>query len=171
MEWASNASQPFSPEDCKVFTPYVPKVSEKLQQIGRNNGFQYIATKAETLGSRLQYRDQPYPVCERKNVIYKIPCFECSKTYIGTTKQKVRCRFSSHRSNIKLKNNNNSLYVHQLETGHSINFDEAKIIAQETHFGARMNLEAFHILKEEGNIMNHILPQRYDLLEWVKMYK
>ena len=68
--------------------------------------------------------------------IYKIPCKDCDKVYIGETGRDIRIRVHEHELSIKRKFDPNkpscsALVRHVAETGHEINFGEAKIIRVE----------------------------------------
>ena len=68
--------------------------------------------------------------------IYKIPCKNCDSVYIGETGRDIRIRVNEHELSIKRKYDPNkpscsALVRHVAETGHEINFVEAKIIRVE----------------------------------------
>ena len=53
--------------------------------------------------------------CSTANVVYALTCTECSKTYVGETKQQLRKRMSQHRRNIINKIENTHMITHFTE--------------------------------------------------------
>lgn len=69
---------------------------------------------------------------ETSNVVYNIQCGGCDKFYIGQTTQKLRLRFSQHRSDVRLKPNSTALTVHANAEGHGFLCSDTKIVDRET---------------------------------------
>ena len=160
----------FQVKDNKLFIPYYPNIMDRLHQLGQNNNFQVIARKDKTLKQMLQRKNKNSATdkFEERNVVYKVPCESCNKSYIGTTKQKLRERLNKHKSDLKLKNINNSFYQHQINTGHNPKFADTSILYKENQYKSRMNIETITIIKNKDRVINHIIPENSTLENWVK---
>ena len=68
---------------------------------------------------------------DNNNVIYKITCKRygtenCNKMYVGTTESKLKTRLSAHKTDVKLRYNQNktALSSHCAITNHVPDFDK-----------------------------------------------
>lgn len=87
-------------------------------------------------------------------VIYKIGCNTCNKSYIGQTKRAFETRIKEHRNNTKLsEDKHNVITKHRLETGHDMNWDNCQILDHEAHWYRRNVSEMLHI-KSTKNTLN-----------------
>lgn len=119
---------------------------------------------------------------EQKNVIYRIPCSDdkCKATYVGQTKQKLKARISSHKSNLKGNILTNSLVQHRMatgcspdkiSTGHKPDFESTQILFTEKHYKSRVNLETLIILAHEPPVHNHVVPDNKFMKEYVPILR
>ena len=90
----------------------------------------------------------------KQGVIYKIDCNNCEKQYIGQTGRHLNIRLKEHKYAIDCKNSNNSLFNHYLNTGHSINLENANIILYCNSYHERILLESYFI-KTTNNFNSH----------------
>lgn len=92
-------------------------------------------------------------ILDSSNLIYKIPCSDCNKVYIGETKQYLHKRIYQHKYDIK---KDPSLYTsltkHRVESNHNIDFDKTSIISLQKNPQKRLILEMIHI--SNNNTMN-----------------
>ena len=74
--------------------PYIRGLSERVcTPLGVRAAFKPMRTLTQTL-MQLQNHNLEE---KRKSVVYKIPCKDCGKTYIGETKRTLKVRFSEHK--------------------------------------------------------------------------
>ncbi|OCT65646.1 hypothetical protein XELAEV_18041889mg [Xenopus laevis] len=73
--------------------------------------------KGSTIGRR-SYNIRGHYSCDTNYVVYMLVC-PCNLIYIGETIQKIRDRFSQHRSTVNTKNSILPVSKHCLEKGHS----------------------------------------------------
>lgn len=87
------------------------------------------------------------------HTIYKIPCNNCDKIYVGQTKQYLKERIKQHKN----YNNNQqtALRKHEIEKQHHFNYDNTKIITTEKHTQKRLLLEMIHIQKNINKTVNN----------------
>ena len=122
---------------------------------------------------------------DNSEVVYKIPCGDCDKCYIGETGRKLKIRMKEHqdeateaskkhytraqRKASESTQNKSAITDHVASTNHTINWDESKIVAREPHRTRRWIKESIHIVKESGHTMNrdmgnYQLPRIYHSL-------
>ena len=53
-----------------------------------------------------------FPLDYHCNVVYRLPCKDCNKTYIGQTKQNLKARLTEHKYLCKEKHKNKIELVH-----------------------------------------------------------
>lgn len=92
---------------------------------------------------------------EKSNLIYEISCNGdddnvCDKVYIGTTKNKLKTRLASHKSEQKAKDKpieqKTALAAHCVKTGHKPNFNDTRVLQEENHYKKRFMLEMLYII-------------------------
>lgn len=95
----------------------------------------------------------------KTDVVYEIPCGgsdgnNCSKKYIGTTKQFLKNRIQNHQNDIKSKKSDKTaLAQHCIELGHKPLFSDTRVLCVERNYKKRMLLEALHI-QASSNTLN-----------------
>ena len=62
------------------------------------------------------------------NVMYKVKCGSCEKSYIGQTSQWLKNRIAGHKTDIRSGEPKCMLGIHTKETGHEINWETITII-------------------------------------------
>ena len=68
-----------------------------------------------------------------KGVVYQIPCSNCKLNYKGKRGRTLAKMISEHKYAIRSMNLDNALAKHCWNTGHQIDWDEAKVIAKKDH--------------------------------------
>ena len=103
----------------------------------------------------------PLNKSEISNVVYKIPCLDCLKTYVGQTGRVLFVRCDEHKKNINLNEKyHNAVTKHRInnknDTGlqHNLDWNNIKILHKETNYFKRIIAEMFHIKKEGKNSIN-----------------
>lgn len=136
---------------------YIPGLSERLRSSDIYNKEKYnLALKTGNSVNKLFSNTKSKIENEEKsNLIYKINCNGdgsniCNKTYVGTTKTKLKNRISSHKSDLKAVNKpveqKTALAAHCTKTGHKPNFDTVSILQQEDNYKKRFTLEMLFII-------------------------
>ena len=77
----------------------------------------------KTLERQFPTAKQKPPIEEQKNVIYQIPCQDCSWSYIGETGRSLKTRKSEHIRNVKLSKKGSNVAKHAWTQDHIIDFD------------------------------------------------
>jgi len=90
----------------------------------------------------------------KSNIVYKIHCNNCDASYVGQTKRQLKTRIQEHFNNIKLDKSRHSVITqHILESNHSFNWNDIKILDSEPNYNRRLISEMLHI-KEQTNGIN-----------------
>jgi hypothetical protein len=87
---------------------------------------------------------------ELRGVVYKVKCKDCEMMYIGETKKKMEERLKEHKDDVRLRRDTNAIFKHIEDTGHTIDWEGAEVIQQESRKLVRKWKESRRI-KEVGN--------------------
>ena len=82
------------------------------------------------------------PSTEISGCIYKIPCKDCNKFYIGQTSKKLEQRIKQHKYDIRCQKNSNALFCHKLHTDHDIDFENSIKVKSCDNFLTRNAVES-----------------------------
>lgn len=128
-----------------------------------------LATRNEnTINKMFTKTKDPIPPNMRTNVIYKVPCGNCEKCYVGYTTQYLKARISKHQSDVnkldellnvdehnteinQLKERT-ALINHSIEEQHRFTLDKAEILDQHHAKPALEILEMCHISTTENTV-------------------
>jgi hypothetical protein len=86
--------------------------------------------------------------------VYKIPCKDCNQVYVGQSNRRVSTRIAEHQLSVKKRDKVSALSIHNINTGHSIDFDNSKTIATTYNHKNRLVRERIEIYKYAGSAMN-----------------
>lgn len=141
---------------------WVPEFSNRLKnskQIFDNSNFN-LAFKTENKVNKLftKLKDKTNKD-DKSNIVYQIPCSgdgtnNCNKVYVGTTKNKLKTRLATHKSEHKRNNNSEpktALAAHCRKHGHTADFNNIKILAEESNYKKRLITEMLHIVNTSPN--------------------
>ncbi|XP_059511453.1 zinc finger SWIM domain-containing protein 7 isoform X2 [Stegostoma tigrinum] len=78
--------------DTLITLPYIRNTLELTTRLLRLLGIRVAHKHTSTLRQLLTQTKDPLPAVDRTNVIYKIPCRDCEKPYIGQTGRKLTTR-------------------------------------------------------------------------------
>jgi len=113
------------------------KIAQKCCNTLKNKYFSKIKAKTEQLLN--------------SNVVYRIPCNLCNKSYIGQTSRYLKDRIREHKNDEKkylLKTNPTALVQHKQDTGHNFNFENFTILDQQINYRKRIISEMIQIKKK-----------------------
>ena len=63
--------------------------------------------------------------------VYSIPCKDCDKMYIGETFRGLKTRIREHKYDMRCFNTNNAIVNHRLDTGHTADWENGKMLKYE----------------------------------------
>ena len=89
---------------------------------------------------------------EKTNVIYIINCKACDATYVGQTSRSFNTRVKEHEADCRHKRNKSANFNHVSNNNHSINFDNVKILDNESNLSKRLLSEMLHITAQKNSM-------------------
>ena len=150
--------------------PYVQDLSEAVSRVYKRHGIPTAMRPFQSIRSLLVHpkdKHRPQDICE---CVYKIPCKNCNKTYIGETGRAFGVRLQEHRQEVSQREvraytrstsrslageqNKSAVTDHAISLNHVIDWDQAKVIHRESNRVDRWIKEAIHIRKEQDKSMN-----------------
>ena len=107
------------------------------------------------MNNYIKLEKDPLEKFEISNVVYKIPCLDRSKTYVGQTGKMISVRCDEHKKNINLNEKYYNVVTkdktnNKNDTGiqYDIDWDNIKILHIEFSYLKRSIAEMFYIKKE-----------------------
>ena len=85
---------------------------------------------------------------EHTGSIYKIPCHECDKVYIGETSRKLPQRIQEHKRALRTDDTTNAVAQHRTTLNHRININESISIHKEDNLRKRRLIESAMISQD-----------------------
>ena len=126
-----------------ISTPYIPGTSERVSKIFRKFNIVLSNKPSNTLFSQFNKLKDPIPLNSKSNVVYQLNCNECNNVYIGETKKQLKERTNQHIDAVRKISNLSLIFQHCQELNHSFNFDDPKILIQNSNVRPRKFLESF----------------------------
>ena len=115
--------------------PYIYSIRQTIKKLLRKVDIRiafYPLLKISSLYANLK---QKRSIGDLSSVIYRIPCRDCEKTYVGTTKNKLSQRLKQHINDCKSKNsdkpNRTALSHHHFNHNHRFDFDSPTVLHTE----------------------------------------
>ena len=144
--------------------PYIKGVTEPLTRILKKHDVTVVNKPFTTLQQQFPAPKFRSSMESQTNVVYKIPCTNCSWCYIGETGRAFNTRKKEYLRNTKTAAKGSRFANHAWSNNHVIDFENASIIDKGT-FGTRKTLEAWHT-KVTLNADNNScpLPGQYNIL-------
>ncbi|KAL3286648.1 hypothetical protein HHI36_001147 [Cryptolaemus montrouzieri] len=118
-----------------TYLPYIKGTMDRIGRILRKHDILTTYTPHITIGASL--RNPKDKVKLENQGVYSISCGACQAKYVGQTNRKMSARLNEHKLSIKNKQMTSALFQHHINTGHKINFDSCKQIANINHFKTR----------------------------------
>ena len=115
---------------------------------GSRNPFNIKIAPRNTNGLSHLFKSTNDPISklDTANVVYNIPCSDCTAGYILTTKRPLKTRIHEHTKDVyKPPKKWTAVTKNAWHQDHKFNFDEVKIIDRSDNYKKRMILEMTHI--------------------------
>ena len=132
-----------------ISIPYVNELSENLQKLFKKYDINICHKNFNLLSKNFSKLKAKTPMNKKSNIIYQIPCNNCSGIYIGQTSQYLENRLKSHKYD---KKNKTALNNHERTKNHTFNFEKTKILKSENNKKKREFLEMIEIQKNKNSI-------------------
>lgn len=131
--------------------PYISGLSEKIDRVFNHHNINIAHKSQNHIKQFFTKLKSETPKMKKTHVIYKIPCNNCNKKYIGQTAQYLQERIKAHKYT---KSASTALNKHKTETGHTFNYHETSILGTEQNTYKRNILEMIHINLEPNSVNN-----------------
>ena len=144
--------------------PYIKGVTEPLTRILKKHDVTVVNKPFTTLQQQFPVPKFRPSMESQTNVVYKIPCTNCSWCYIGETGRAFNTRKKEHLRNTKTAAKGSRIANHAWSNNHAIDFENALVIDKGT-FRTRKTLEAWHTTVTPNADNNSCpLPGQYNIL-------
>ena len=118
-----------------VSIPYYGNLSCKIKRQLKEYNITKVFRNTSKLDIYIKLGQDPLKKFENSNVVYKIPCLDYSKTYVGQTGRMLFSRCDKHEKNINLNEKyHNVVTKHRINnknnmgTRHNFDWDNIKIL-------------------------------------------
>jgi len=165
--------------------PYLPGIYEECKKVCSSKMVRLVPTLSHQVGGMFQNtsrnkmrkekeeREKNPP--KEKNaqlscsgIVYGIPCSDCKGIYIGQTGRPLMDRLKEHKRAIKKGDCQNACAKHVTQQGHTMNFNDVRIVHKEKNTSTRLALEAFTIAANKTRLLN-ISPPLASMQKWVDL--
>ena len=162
----SNPKQTEKPEKedpiCSVNLPYIKGTSERLRRSLQKQNIRCTFYSQNTLKKTLSRPKDKIEALEKANVVYKIPCKDCTKSYIGQSKRETGTRLKEHRSNvINCRTEKSDLASHCWSNKHVMDWDNISVIDEDKNWKSRLVKESIHSVLSSPciNQISYTIPE------------
>ena len=147
-----------------VVLPYIKGVTEPLTRVLNNNGIQATNRPVKTLQQEFASPKSTTPSDRQTNVVWKIPCSDCTWNFIGETGICLHTRKKEHIRNTKVFKSGSNIASHVWLKGHTVDFENACVINR-CHLRVRKTLESWHTaITIQADNNSKQLPRQYSIL-------
>lgn len=155
-----------------VVIPYVQGLTESVSRIMKTHGVTTAIRPHKTIRNELVKPKDQRLLGETAECVYKIPCANCEKVYVGETGRRLGTRLQEHQKEVEMEGLKQSQYTrstrlaslseyhksavtdHTLQMNHVIDWKETKVVDREQDRQTRWIKEAIAIRKEGQMTMN-----------------
>jgi hypothetical protein len=139
------------PQSPIVVIPYIPALSLKIARFLAKFNVKTVFSSNRTLRQIWSFKPKSN-YFDRKGAIYKIHC-DCDKIYIGETERRLSARIEDHKKYVSgFKTEISPLAEHSLITGCAFDWNDTKILDNDSNSFRRKVKEAFYIKKDKPNL-------------------
>ena len=139
-------------------------VTDALRRILQKQNIRVTNKPLKTLQRIFPTPKHQVPPEQRINVVYNIPCSDCSWSYVGETGRSFGTRKKEHIRNVKNHKKGSNIAKHAWDMDHIIDFENGKVI-DIGNYRTRKTLESWHTAIITNSVNNSKpLPRQYAML-------
>jgi len=143
--------------------PYVKGLSEAFARILKSHGITTTNHPHQMLRNFVVHPKDKVKDEEKTNLIYRVPCKNCSSSYVGETGRKFGLRIKEHKKEVdsftagtqtrasrareSSVTHKSAITDHAVEENHVIDWDKAKVVDREAQRQTRWIIETLWIKK------------------------
>ena len=140
-----------------VTLPYIKGTTEAISRVLNKAGFKVAMKPCRTLRQELVAPKDKVSLLDKAGVVYQIPCGDCSASYIGHTGKNLRDRVKQHKATTdKGKTNDSAIAEHSWSSHHSIDWENVKVLDQES-IEKRRQIKESLLIRSKAPEMNRDL--------------
>ena len=128
--------------------PYIRGLSEELQRVFSEHGVNIYHKPSNTLRSHLVRPKDKQEKKDKCGIVYQVPCGSCDDFYVGETARSLGKRFEEHAATDR----ESAVLEHVKKSGHSVSFEDVRVLASEPRFHQRKVREALEIFKRRPSL-------------------
>ena len=118
-----------------MFIPYHENISFTIRRILADYNLETVFRVDWKLDDFIKLGEDPLDKLNQSNVVYKITCRQCKRTYIGQTGGLLKTRRNEHLNNINLiEKYHNVVSKHKSKYNHDFNWDNLQILHKENNY-------------------------------------
>ncbi|CAI2738566.1 unnamed protein product, partial [Dicrocoelium dendriticum] len=136
----------------RVVLPYMKNISEMAARLLKQHHLIVAHKPTATLRKTLSKPKEKLRAHEQRNVVYKIPCRDCERDYVGQTGRKLVTRIQEHKRACVKHYASSLVSIHVDEEGHSFDWSKAEVLARGETRKEREFLEAWFSTKHSINM-------------------
>ena len=118
----------------------------------RNTSLTIIPDAGKKISELLTHKTHKTQTDTPLSVVYRIPCKDCYKSYIGHTHRGLDTRIAEHKRALQRDDMKNGLTVHRSKEDHQIDWKGATILEIAKTKRSRRTLESMHIASNGKNL-------------------
>ena len=135
-----------------LFLPYMPFLESKVSGM-RKFGIDVRFTYNNKIGNRL-CKNKPKDSNLEGVGVYKIPCNDCEKFYIGESGRNLKLRMKEHKKDIERMKEESGVANHVKECDHFFDFDSAEVLVPCADRRKRHIIESAIIRRQQEKVVN-----------------
>ena len=130
-----------------ITIPYFGQISQKIKNILNSYNIKTSFRNNCSFKHFIKLGKDVLNNCDQSNLVYKINCEICGKSYVGQTRRLLKTRCNEHKNNIKLNSKyHNVITKHIVENrDHNFNWNKTQIIHKENNLSKRLIAEMIYI--------------------------
>lgn len=133
--------------------PYVRNLTESLISVlSQINGLKIAVKNQKSIKSLFTRKKDSTPILQQSGVVYSLRCQGCSSVYVGQTSRNLSSRITSHRSDIRRNISSCALAKHVCDTGHTVDYQNPKVLDIEKNYRKRTFLEMVRIAQTNDSM-------------------
>lgn len=129
----------------KLNTKYIPNLTNIKKLFSDLPNMKITFTNSFTVNNFFTKLKDKTPLFKDSHWVYVIECEGCHQIYIGETLQRLQDRIKGHVSDCRVDPKKCALASHIQKTGHTVTYDNTKVIYKETNLLKRKTLETLAI--------------------------
>ncbi|XP_046748860.1 uncharacterized protein LOC124412787 [Diprion similis] len=136
-----------------ISIPYVAGLFQSLNRIFNKYNIQFVGKNTHDISALFDSGKDVLPSDKRSCVVYKIPCKQCNKVYIGETSRHLHTRVSEHKRNIHdSEDNYTALTKHMVDFDHAFDYDHTSVLDNEPVYYKRLLIEMCNIVSHTNSV-------------------